>query len=40
LPNDLAATLKTLKPYRGKITAIAVESTFNWYWLVDEMCPS
>ena len=35
LPNDLAATLKTLKPYRGKITAIAVESTFNWYWLVD-----
>jgi len=35
LPNDLAETLKTLKPYRGKITAIAVESTFNWYWLVD-----
>jgi len=35
LPNDLAATLKTLKPYRGEITAIAIESTFNWYWLVD-----
>jgi hypothetical protein len=35
LPNDLVTTLKTLKPYRTKITAIAVESTFNWYWLVD-----
>jgi len=35
LPNDLSQTLKTLKPYREKITAIAVESTFNWYWLVD-----
>ena len=35
LPNDLSATLKTLKPYRAKMTAIAVESTFNWYWIVD-----
>ena len=35
LPNELAVTLKTLKPYRDKIASIAVESTFNWYWLVD-----
>jgi transposase len=35
LPNDLAVTLKTLEPYRLDITGVAVESTFNWYWLVD-----
>ena len=35
LPNDLAITLKTLEPYRAEIVGIAVESTFNWYWLVD-----
>jgi transposase len=35
LPNDLSVTLKTLEPYRSDITGIAVESTFNWYWLVD-----
>jgi transposase len=35
LPNDLAVTLKTLEPYRADITGIAVESTFNWYWIVD-----
>lgn len=35
LPNDLAVTLKMLAPYQQAITAIAVESTFNWYWLVD-----
>src|SRR5579864_8147141 len=35
LKNDLAVTLKTLEPYRSQIAGIAVESTFNWYWLVD-----
>jgi transposase len=35
LPNELAVTLKTLEPYRTELTGIAVESTFNWYWLVD-----
>jgi transposase len=34
LPNDLKVVLKELKPF-GKIEAIAVESTYNWYWLVD-----
>lgn len=35
LTNDLRAVLAALKPHRKKIEAIAVESTFNWYWLVD-----
>ena len=35
LPNDLAVTLHTLEPYRADISGVAVESTFNWYWLVD-----
>jgi transposase len=26
---------KFLRPYRSRIVSIAVESTFNWYWLVD-----
>lgn len=35
LPNDLSLTLKALLPYRETLQGIAVESTFNWYWLVD-----
>lgn len=35
LPCELAAILPVLEPYRERITTIAVESTFNWYWLVD-----
>ena len=35
LNNDLSATLKVLAPYRETLQGIAVESTFNWYWLVD-----
>lgn len=35
LPNDLSLTLQSLEPYRSTLTGIAVESTFNWYWLVD-----
>lgn len=33
--NDLETTLKLLSPYKKQLKAIAVESTFNWYWLVD-----
>ena len=33
--NDLRITLALLKPYRDSLKSIAVESTFNWYWLVD-----
>jgi transposase len=35
MPNDLAKVLEALAPYRKRTEAIAVESTFNWYWLVD-----
>jgi transposase len=35
LPNDLSYLLVELGPYREKIEGVVVESTFNWYWLVD-----
>lgn len=35
LANDLAVVLRELAPYRKNVQAIAVESTYNWYWLVD-----
>ncbi len=35
LRNDLPTVLEHLAPYRGRLAAVAVESTYNWYWLVD-----
>jgi transposase len=36
LPNDLKTVLAALEPYRQRLAkGIAVESTFNWYWLAD-----
>jgi transposase len=35
LPNAPDVILAELAPYRENIAGIAVESTFNWYWLVD-----
>lgn len=35
LPNDLELILKALEPFREEMATVAVESTFNWYWLVD-----
>jgi transposase len=35
LPNHLDTILARLAPYKERIRGIAVESTFNWYWLVD-----
>jgi transposase len=35
VPNELEAVLAVLGPYREGLEGIAVESTFNWYWLVD-----
>jgi transposase len=35
LPAELPTILQALQPYRSQLKAIAVESTFNWYWLVD-----
>ncbi len=33
--NDLPLILKTLDPFQDQIQGLAVESTYNWYWLVD-----
>jgi transposase len=35
LPNDLQTIVSTLTPYRDELQGVVVESTFNWYWLVD-----
>ena len=35
LPNDLSIVISALKPFKQELHAVAVESTFNWYWLVD-----
>jgi len=33
--NQLPEVLATLEPYRETLVSVAVESTYNWYWLVD-----
>lgn len=35
LKNDINAILAALAPYAEEVSGIVVESTFNWYWLVD-----
>jgi len=35
LPNDPESILRELEPYRKDVVDVAVESTYNWYWLVD-----
>ncbi len=35
LPNDLQRIVALLSPWRGELAGIVVESTYNWYWLVD-----
>ena len=35
LPCELPAILQLLEPYQAQIATIGVESTYNWYWLVD-----
>ena len=34
-PNDLSTILKVLEPYKSEVSGVVVESTYNWYWLVD-----
>ena len=33
--NELPAILSALDPFKKDIEGVVVESTFNWYWLVD-----
>lgn len=35
LRNDLPLILAALEPYRTPVQGMVVESTYNWYWLVD-----
>ena len=35
LPNDLQQILAALAPHREELGGVVIESTFNWYWLVD-----
>ena len=35
LPNELNRVLAALEPFRDRIAGVVVESTYNWYWLVD-----
>lgn len=33
--NRLDDVLRALDPFKGSLKGVVVESTFNWYWLVD-----
>ena len=35
--NDASLTIQALKPFKRRLEAIAIESTFNWYWLADAL---
>ena len=35
LDNHLPTVLSVLEPFKSQLDAIVIESTYNWYWLVD-----
>jgi transposase len=35
LSNDLLVVQETLRPFKEDLIGVAVESTYNWYWIVD-----
>jgi transposase len=35
LPNNLDKVIKALVPFKADLKGVIVESTYNWYWLVD-----
>ena len=37
LPNDAATILAVLAAHRDELVGVVVESTYNWYWLVDAL---
>jgi transposase len=37
VPNDKPVVLGFLAPYKHDLAGVVVESTFNWYWLVDAL---
>lgn len=40
LPNEPDVILAEMEPFKKDISGIVVESTFNWYWLVDLLMES
>ena len=37
LDNDPVLIVQTLKRYRARLQAVAIESSYNWYWLADAL---
>lgn len=37
LPNQTDVILAELEPFQKNLVSVAIESTFNWYWLVDAL---
>ena len=35
LPNELGQIQAALEPHRDELVGVVIESTYNWYWLVD-----
>ena len=35
LPNDIGKIVGFLEPWKSEMAGVVVESTYNWYWLVD-----
>jgi transposase len=35
LPNELETVVSALEPYKDNLQSVVIESTYNWYWLVD-----
>lgn len=33
--NNLSLIIKTLEPFQDQLQGLVVESTYNWYWLID-----
>ncbi len=37
LANDASLVIQALKPFKRRLMSVAIESTFNWYWLADAL---
>lgn len=37
LENNAMSVVNTLTPFKAELHAVAIESTFNWYWLFDAL---
>jgi len=35
LPNQIETVLQNLEPFKESLESIVIESTYNWYWIVD-----